>query len=256
MKVRRKPSAAYRRDRSAAIKKRFKRIMTYLLSLAFLSILIGVIYYYRTADFFPITNVRLFVSQPYINTARLKQLISRELKGNFFTVSLNSIVKTLLADDQIKSVNIERIWPNSLSIHVNGYKPIAFFNKDSVITAKGYIFKTPKGLTMPLNVYLKGPTNQAKEMIKRLQSFNQMLTPLKLTVRSIQLDNNMLTTMTLSNGLNLTLGKHQLDQRLSRFVSLYSKVIGHCQDNVSSIDLRYANGLAIKWNDKGKCISP
>jgi len=216
--------------------------------------MIGAVYYCRTIDFFPITNVQLFVDQPYMDTIRLKQLVSSELRGNFFTLSLTPIVQKLLTNDQIKTVSVKRVWPNALSIYIDGYEPLAFFNQDSVITTDGYVFKTPKNLKMPLEVYLQGPTDRAQDMVQYLKLFNKILTPLKVTIKDFKLDDSALATLTLSNNIKLVLGDHDFGQRLNQFVKLYSKIIGKCLASVESVDLRYSNGLAVKWNDEEKCI--
>jgi len=221
--------------------------------LVFFVTILSAIYFCRQREFFPITTVRLFVDQQYIDTTKLKQLVSQKMSGNFFTISLTPIVHTLLMDDQIKSVSIRRVWPKSLSIYVDGYEPIAFFNKDKVITAVGYTFKTPKNLQLIPAVYVQGPESQASQMMQQLHSFNKIFESLHLTIKKIALDHD-LYFITLNNGLSLTLGNRNRNQRLDRFVKLYANIIGHCENNVASIDLRYSNGLAVKWKDQGKCI--
>ena len=253
MKKRRNTSAIYRKNKRILLKKRLKQISIIFISLLMVIAVVSIIYVCRQRYFFPITTVHLFVNQEYIDTNKLKQLISQKISGNFFTLSLTPIVKVLLTDDQIKAVSIRRIWPQSLFVYIDGYEPIAFLNKDKVITIEGYTFKTPKRLELTSPVYIQGPEFEASHMIKQLYAFNKILKPLDLTIKKFIVTQD-LYSITLSNGLKVMLGDHDRQNRLSRFVKVYAHVIGHCENHVASIDLRYPNGLAIKWNDHGKCI--
>ena len=252
MKKRKKASAVYKRKRKIIFKKRLKQASISLLSVILFMVVLSVIYAFRQHDFFSITMIRLFVNQQYIDTTKLKELISQKISGNFFTLSLAPIVNTLLTDDQIKAVRIRRLWPNELSIYITGYEPVAFFNKDKVITAEGHTFKTPPHLKLISAAYVQGPESQAIQIMQQLYLFNKILEPLNLKIKKFVLDHD-LYSMTLSNGLHLTLGNHDCNQRLDRFVKLYASIIGHCEDNIVSIDLRYSNGLAVKWKDQKKC---
>lgn len=51
----------------------------------------------------------------------------------------------------------------------------------------------------------------------------------------------------LENGIAIELGNADILMRLSDFVSIYPKIIGDNAKDVDSIDLRYSNGVAVKW---------
>ena len=56
----------------------------------------------------------------------------------------------------------------------------------------------------------------------------------------------------LNKHLLLILGTDQLEERLQRFILLYSKVIEKKEEKVAYIDFRYPNGVAIKWKSNSK----
>ncbi|HKU69542.1 MAG TPA: cell division protein FtsQ/DivIB, partial [Burkholderiales bacterium] len=50
----------------------------------------------------------------------------------------------------------------------------------------------------------------------------------------------------LHNGLTLELGREDIEARLSRFVALHDRTIGRLERRIDYVDLRYANGFAVR----------
>jgi cell division protein FtsQ len=55
--------------------------------------------------------------------------------------------------------------------------------------------------------------------------------------------------MRLDNGLQLGLGRQHTARRLLRFVRVYPRALEPRLEAIDSIDLRYTNGLAVRWRD-------
>ena len=55
--------------------------------------------------------------------------------------------------------------------------------------------------------------------------------------------------MVLTDGVVVELGREQLAQRLQRFASLYAGPLRQEWENVKRVDLRYTNGVAVRWRD-------
>ena len=53
--------------------------------------------------------------------------------------------------------------------------------------------------------------------------------------------------LTLSNGLQLHLGKRDLDMRITRFCKAYPAVFAERAEHLASVDLRYPRGMAVQW---------
>ena len=235
--------------------KRFlRRAIIYFILFFCLPVAFSLIYYHPRFNLFPITTIRIFVDQSFVDTNPLKSLIRQKIKGNFFTTPLHPILHELLLVDQIKGASIQRVWPHSLYIYIDGYRPIAYWNQDEVITAVGYTFKIPSNMNIKLPVQIEGPASASKNMAEWLTIFHKTLQSLHLDIQKFILSNGLYSIM-LTNGIQVILGNHDLSQRLDRLITLYSKVVGHCEDNVKVIDLRYNSGLAIKWKDEKKCAT-
>jgi cell division protein FtsQ len=54
-------------------------------------------------------------------------------------------------------------------------------------------------------------------------------------------------TLTLSNGIEVELGRDQVTQRFDRFVTVYQERLASRANEVKGVDARYSNGVAVKW---------
>ena len=62
-----------------------------------------------------------------------------------------------------------------------------------------------------------------------------------------QLCDNQAWELSLSNGVVLYLGKQDIEKRLLRFCRAYPSVFAERPEQLTSVDLRYARGMAVKW---------
>jgi cell division protein FtsQ len=51
----------------------------------------------------------------------------------------------------------------------------------------------------------------------------------------------------LADGPILELGREQFTERLKRFLSIYQRALSVHGDRIEAVDLRYTNGLAVRW---------
>ena len=63
----------------------------------------------------------------------------------------------------------------------------------------------------------------------------------------MKLRDNQAWELTLRNGVELHLGKRDLEKRLLRFCKAYPAVFAEKLNLLSSVDLRYARGMAVQW---------
>jgi len=54
-------------------------------------------------------------------------------------------------------------------------------------------------------------------------------------------------TLRLGNGIDVVLGRDQVEQRFERFMTVYQARLASRADEVSRVDARYTNGVAVQW---------
>ena len=79
---------------------------------------------------------------------------------------------------------------------------------------------------------------------------SKLLTSYGLTAASLKLRESQAWELSLTNGIMLRLGKRDLELRLQRFCRAYPVVFADKPDQLSSVDLRYARGMAVQWKQQ------
>jgi cell division protein FtsQ len=55
--------------------------------------------------------------------------------------------------------------------------------------------------------------------------------------------------MTLTNGVDIRLGRRDVDQRTGLFLDVVANIITGRAADIEFVDMRYSNGFTIGWND-------
>ncbi|HSW71307.1 MAG TPA: cell division protein FtsQ/DivIB, partial [Gammaproteobacteria bacterium] len=97
--------------------------------------------------------------------------------------------------------------------------------------------------------YFIGPDGTQGTMLQFFNDFNRELLPLHAKITSLELTPYQLWHLTLDNGIRLHLGHKNILTHLSQFVKVYPKIIGNKVKDVEYVDLRYPNGMAVKWKE-------
>ena len=86
-----------------------------------------------------------------------------------------------------------------------------------------------------------------KEIIKIYQLISELLGPVGLRIDEVESDNAGSWTLTVISDIKIILGRDQLVEKLQRLQSVWMAELSSQEKNINVIDLRYPNGLAVKW---------
>lgn len=228
---------------------RYTSLLTLLIVCAFLlSARIGYLFL-ADAHRFPISTVKIAANYQHITRKQLEFVLSNYTNVSFFSLSIRRLQNDLLALDWSDSVSIERVWPDTLKITLTEKTPIAVWN-DALMTAEGEIFNVGKEQTDTKLPHLKGPEQQQTDVLQIYQKLSKLLSIYGLHAAALQLRDNQAWELSLTNGIQLRLGKRDLEKRLQRFCRAYPVVFADKPEQLSSVDLRYAHGMAVQWKTK------
>ncbi len=228
---------------------RYTSLLTILIVCAlFLTARLGYLFL-ADANRFPISTVRIAANYQHITRKQLELVLSNYLNASFFSLSVRRLHKDLLALDWCERVYIQRIWPDTLKITLKEKSPVAIWN-DALMTADGELFNAGKEQTDALLPRLSGPKQQRIDVLQIYQKLSKLLSIYGLHAASLQLRDNQAWELSLTNGIQLRLGKRDLEKRLRRFCRAYPVVFADKPEQLSSVDLRYARGMAVLWKTK------
>lgn len=196
---------------------------------------------------FPIRKVQIAGDYHNVDHTLLRQTILPYVQKGFLAADLTGMKDRLLQLPWVADVVIKRTWPDSLEIKLAEQQPVARFGADILLNAQAELFNVPAATVPPGLPLFVGSVGQQKLMIQMYQQMTALLAPIKVKISSLILDSRQSWQVQLENGLQIYIGKVDPLQRINRFVAIYQQTLSEKIDTVQSVDLRYANGIAVRF---------
>jgi cell division protein FtsQ len=194
---------------------------------------------------FPINKVKIVASYHHITHRDLEGILNKYWDASFFSLPVGKLYAELTDFEWTDRVQIERIWPDTLKIILVEKVPVATWNS-AMLTAEGELFNEGGKPDNKLP-HLSGPANQQKEVLQVYKKMSKILSTYGLHAASLDWRDNQAWEVTLANGIQLRLGKRDLETRITRFCKAYPAVFAEKSDRLTSVDLRYPRGMAVHW---------
>lgn len=192
---------------------------------------------------FPIKHVRIIGELKYLENKNIDEVVAPATTGGFLLVDIRKVRKAALTIPWVDDAHVRRLWPDTLRINIIEQVPVARWLPGGLVNSRGEVFN-PDPLTYPENLpNLGGAPDSAADMLNHLKRLNQVLSSLKindtkpLSVTTLQVDERRAWTMVLSNGIQLLLGKKDLDNRLARFLRIYPSALAAQAERIASLSL-------------------
>jgi cell division protein FtsQ len=225
-----------------------RNIANALLVFSLCAVLYGAVYYAaHLPGLFPLNSVRLSAAPQRVDTAEVMQVMRNEVRGNFFTVDIERLRKSLEKLPWVRNVSIRREFPQRLAVRLEEHQALARWNNAALVNRQGEIFVAKSKQMLPSFI---GQDGAAAEVTQQYAQFSQQLAALDLQVTQLALSPRHAWQLRLSNGMVLELGREDMQQRLARFVEVYPYSLVAIQSRVKYVDLRYRNGFAVSASAK------
>lgn len=206
--------------------------------------------YIQEPTTFPFEHVKVVTSSNYVDATTLQNTVQKNLHGGFFSLDIDTLRTTLMAMPWVSKVSIRKVWPSHLIVNITEQHPIASWQNNAVINLNGQLFYPPSS-TIPKSLpALNGPDDTEQQVLGLFQALNTDLSLIGLTVKKLSLTQRLSWSVTLNNNLQVKLGRVNMQQRFKQFVQLYPKIIAQNANQVVYVDLRYPDGIAVKWKNK------
>jgi cell division protein FtsQ len=166
---------------------------------------------------------------------------------SFFATDLSDVKEKLEKRPWVESAAVKRVWPDRLAIEVREKKPLAYWSDGRLVSRSGEVFSPPNPEVAGKLPLLSGPDERVMDVIRMARSMSETLTEHRLGFAGLSLEQRGAWTLTLSNGIEVELGRDQVTQRFDRFVTVYQERLASRANEVKGVDARYSNGVAVKW---------
>ncbi len=143
---------------------------------------------------------------------------------------------------------MERRWPKAVRVLITEHVPAARWGKDGLMNIRGELFLRHARYIPEELPQLIGPDGTEAEVAKLyLESFPRLLA-VGMRLSRVELDPRGAWQLTLSNGVQVRLGRQDVQARLERFLRVASPLVATRSGEVGFVDLRYSNGFSVGWN--------
>ncbi len=169
------------------------------------------------------------------------------LGKSFFATDLTDIKAAIEQRPWVESAAVRRVWPDGLSIDVREKKPLAYWNDRQLVSRRGDVFTPSDRETAGALPRLSGPDDRVGEVVDTAQNLSRQLAAKGLGLAGLRLEPRGAWTLALANGIEVALGRNQIQQRFKRFMTVYEGELAAQAEKVERVDARYTNGVAVRW---------
>ncbi len=179
----------------------------------------------------------------HVSGESVKLVANRGVRGNFFTVELGKVREAFEKLPWVREARVSRRWPDTLIVELVEHEPLARWNGSELVSAKGEVFKATVDAELPA---LSGFEGSGREVAEAYRAYGKALAPLGLHIQELNLSPRRAWRLKTDSGLEIALGRKDVEARLKRFAAQYQKISERLGAVPAYVDLRYADGFAVR----------
>lgn len=190
------------------------------------------------------------------NSTDVERAASAWIGKSYFATDLAEVKAELEQRPWIASVAVKRVWPGRLEIDIREKKPLAYWTDGRLVSRSGELFSPSNPEVAGRLPRLAGPDERVREVISMARTMSDRLAGHGLGFAGLSVEQRGAWTLTLSNGIEVVLGRDKVEQRFERFITVYESRLAPRVDEVSRVDARYSNGVAVQWKADEAVAAP
>ncbi|MBT8086685.1 MAG: cell division protein FtsQ/DivIB [Gammaproteobacteria bacterium] len=189
------------------------------------------------------------ISGPFqrVTALQIEEAIGDEVDAGFVGADLDRIRARIVALPWIDQARVARRWPSRIKITVTEQVPAAIWGERGLLNTRGELFMQ-RARHVPAELpRLSGPNKRSAEVAARYLDVRDQLIPAGLDLKRVDLDARGSWQMTLNNGIDVRLGRRNVDERSDLFLDVVADIITSRAADIDYVDMRYGNGFTIGW---------
>ncbi len=197
----------------------------------------------------PIRSIEISGAFQRVTALQIEEVISDQLEQGFVSADLHRMQDLIVAMPWIDQASVARRWPSRLRISVTEQIPAAIWDERGLLNVRGELFvRDAKHVPAELPL-LNGPEHRSGDVAKRYLKVRERLIPIGLDLRQVHLDARGAWEMTLQNGVEVRLGRRDVDERTELFLDVVADIITGRAAEIEYVDMRYSNGFTVGWKN-------
>lgn len=178
------------------------------------------------------------------SAAELIQQLDWVKQESFFSLDVEQVRQELQSLPLLHQVKVQKRWPGIVIIAATEDVPVALWNEQQLLSASGVISEIPAGLETAHLIRMQGPQRQVTQAAHYFRRIQQAVGTAGVRVSSLTMSSVESVQVELSNGWTVEFGRQYFEERILRLKKLIEYFPA---EKISTIDLRYGKGVAIRW---------
>ena len=211
-------------------------------ALAATLLLYGLLWRAAQSDAFAVRHIDVTGDTSHLTRQQVEAVVFGHVRGTFFSMDLQSARDAFSKLPWVRQVQVRRRWPDRIEFAVEEHRPLARWGSTALVNEYGEVFEGASNVTLPR---FEGPEGSAQEVVQHYVDLGRALEGIGRRIDEMRLSPRRAWRLKLDDGMVIELGREDIDARLTTFVAAYQR-IGQLQGGVARVDLRYANGFAVR----------
>ena len=191
---------------------------------------------------FPVKEISIITSDKKYNANKLNKYLDSLYGTDLLLTNIDTIQKNIISDDWISDAEVIKSFPSKITIRIIQHEPMALYN-NQIISKDGILLNSSTISSKNLPIII----DKDKELMSAYDIYTLSLINLKkidLVIKKIEIHHSLIKIYTAS--IVLISDRTNFEKNILRLVSLFEDLNNAYGKNITSIDMRYSNGFAIK----------
>ncbi len=222
------------------------KIRYILVGLGMSAVIVGAVWWVMTTPLMEIKQVSIKSKNStlqFVSAEELNRVVKRSAKGGLLTADMPTIQSAFEQLPWVRSASLRRLWPDTLEVQLEEHQPLARWSSGGLVNSYGEHFTASYEEKLPT---LSGPEGSEAEVAQEYATYSEVLKPIARKPQQVSLSARRAWQIRLDDGAVIELGRNDMQKRLARYVSVYSKTAGQPGIFAKYADLRYPDGIAMK----------
>ena len=209
--------------------------------------IVGVLNGWFASDRWPVTKLDVHAEFNHVSAEQIRASVAPHLGEGFFAVNLADVRAAFAKFPWVEHAEARKRWPDVIELTVYEQQPYARWGEDRLINRHGQVFKVSGTEGLQGLPELSGPDDRLEEVIQFHSDCLKEFSGSGLIVTAVALSPRGGWSIRLASGASIAVGRDHPRERLARFLAAWPKLAAGRSDTPSYVDLRYANGFAVRW---------
>ena len=223
---------------------------------------------------FPLKHISIQGDLQNAQPGQIRSAIAQVAATNILRIDVVKAAEAVQSVPWIEEATIRREWPDTLVVYVNERVIQSRWNDELWLDHLGTPVRLPvdTGRDLP---HLKGPTNSAQEILAQYRTWQSSFSKQGLDITTLEMSGRNSWKIeflrasnatdersasgdadVVANDIEVVLGSINPQLQVERFLWLYREVLSPVDEWIESVDMRYPNGISVRWVDGKPRLEP